>query len=231
MAAREVVSGLYQLTNKGINAFMLDAGDEGLVLVDAGLPEQAELLENDIRSIGREPSNLTGIIITHAHPDHLGSAKHFSGGARPISLHPADTEIAKAGVAHQTMKPGPGFLNGVLFRVLMSKKSAEFPAFTPDIALADGDIVDLAGGLEVIHTPGHTAGHVCLLWKRDRGLLFTGDAAANLMGLNYMIGYDDEETGRASLARLANLDFEAAVFGHGRPLLSGASNKFAAKFG
>jgi glyoxylase-like metal-dependent hydrolase (beta-lactamase superfamily II) len=230
VAAREVVSGLYQLTNKSINAFLLDGGDDGLVLIDAGLPEQAEALEKGIRSIGREPSDLTGVIITHAHPDHLGSATHFSGGTRPISLHPADRKIAEAGVIHQTMTPGPGLLNGVLFRMLMSNKSAEFPAFTPDIALSDGDVIDIAGGLEVIHTPGHTAGHVSLLWRKDRGLLFTGDAAANLMGLNYMIGYDDVDAGRASLAKLANLDFEAAVFGHGKPLLSGASNKFAAKF-
>ena len=231
MSAKEVVSGLYQLTNKNINAFLLDGGDDGLVLIDAGYPEQADLLEQGIRSIGREPSDLTSIIITHAHPDHLGSAKHFSGGTRPISLHPADRKIAEAGVIHHTMTPGPGLLNGVLFRVLMSKKPAKFPAFTPDIALSDGDVIDVAGGLEVIHTPGHTAGHVCLLWKKDRGLLFTGDAAANLMGLNYMIGYDDVDTGRASLAKLATLDFEAAVFGHGKPLLSGASNKFTAKFG
>lgn len=231
MAAREVVSGLYQLTNKNINAFILDGGDDGLVLVDAGLPDQAELLEEGIRSIGREPSDLTRIVITHAHPDHLGCATHFSAGTRPISLHPADSGIAEAGLIHQTMVAGPGILNGVLFRVLMSNKSAEFPAFTPDIALNDGDVIDVAGGLEVIHTPGHTAGHVSLLWKRDRGLLLTGDAAANLMGLNYMIGYDDVPAGKASLAKLATRQFEAAVFGHGKPLLSGASDKFAAKFG
>jgi glyoxylase-like metal-dependent hydrolase (beta-lactamase superfamily II) len=230
MAAREVVPGLYQLTNKNINAFLLDGGDDGLVLIDAGLPDQAELLEEGIRSIGRDPSDLTSIVITHAHPDHLGCAKHFSDGTRPISLHPADSAIAEAGVIHQTMKAGPGILNGILFRVLISSKPAEFPAFTPDIALSEGDVIDIAGGLEVIHTPGHTAGHVCLLWKKDRGLWFTGDAAANLMGLNYMIGYDDVDAGRASLTKLANLDFEAAVFGHGKPLLSGASDKFVAKF-
>jgi glyoxylase-like metal-dependent hydrolase (beta-lactamase superfamily II) len=231
VAAKEVVSGLYQFSNKGINAFLLDGGDDGLVLIDAGLPEQAEALEEDIRSVGHEPSDLTSILITHAHPDHLGCAAHFSHGTRPISLHPADNSIAEAGVIHQTMTAGPGVLNGILFRALMSKKPAEFPAFTPDIALSDGDIINVAGGIEVIHTPGHTAGHVSLLWKKDRGLLFTGDAAANIVGLNYMIGYNNIPAGRASLAKLRSHDFEAAVFGHGKPLLSNASNKFAAKFG
>jgi glyoxylase-like metal-dependent hydrolase (beta-lactamase superfamily II) len=231
MTAKVVVPGLYQLTNKNINAFILDGGENGLVLVDAGLPDQTELLEEDIRSIGREPSDLTSIVITHAHPDHLGCATHFSDGTRPISLHPADSAIAEAGVIHQTMVAGPGLLNGILFRVLMSSKSAKFSAFTPDIALRDGDVIDISGGLEVIHTPGHTAGHVSLLWKRDRGLLITGDAASNLMGLNFMMAYDDVPMGKASLSKLATRQFEAAVFGHGKPLLAGASDKFSAKFG
>ncbi len=231
MAVKEVVSGLHQLSFSGINVFLLDDGDAGLTLIDSGYPKHAEGIEAGIRSIGREPSDLTRIIITHAHPDHLGSAKHMSGGTTPISLHPADAAIAKAGIIHQTMKAGPGFLNGILFRVLVGNKPAEFPAFEPDVALNDGDVIDVAGGIEVIHTPGHTAGHVSLLWKKDRGLLITGDAAANMMGLNYMLGYDDLTTAEASLTKLAGRQFEAAVFGHGKPLLTSASDKFAARFG
>lgn len=231
MAIKEVVSGLYQLSKGGINAFLIDEGDEGLTLIDSGLPDHAEMLEEGIRSIGREPSDLTNILITHAHPDHLGSAMHFSSVTTPISLHPADADLAAAGIVHPTMKPGPGILTGILFRLIMPKKAGKFPAFEADIALNDGDVVDIAGGIEVIHTPGHTAGHVALLWKRDRGLLFTGDAAANALGLNYMFGYNDVPIAQASLTKLATHDFEAAVFGHGRPILSGASGKFAAKFG
>ena len=231
MAVKEVVSGLHQLSFSGINVFLLDDGDSGLTLIDSGYPKHAEGIEAGIRSIGHEPSDLTSIIITHAHPDHLGSAKHMSGGTTPISLHPADADIARAGIIHQTMKAGPGLLNGILFRVLVGNKPAEFPAFEPDVALHDGDVIDVAGGIEVIHTPGHTAGHVSLLWKRDRGLLITGDAAANMVGLNYMIGYDDTEQAKTSLVKLAGHDFEAAVFGHGKPMLSGASEKFSAKFG
>lgn len=231
MSAKEVVSGLYQFTHGGINAFLLDEGDHGLTMIDAGLTKHGEALEADIRSIGREPGDLTRILLTHAHPDHLGSAKRLSGSGAPISLHDADAAIAKAGIIHQTMNAGPGLLNGILFRVLIGSKPAEFPAFEPDRALSDGEVLDVAGGLEVIHTPGHTAGHVSLLWRHDRGLLITGDAAANMLGLNYMLGYDDVESGRVSLARLAHMDFEAAVFGHGKPILSGASAKFSKKFG
>jgi glyoxylase-like metal-dependent hydrolase (beta-lactamase superfamily II) len=221
---------MYQLSNDRINAFLIDAGDAGLTLIDAGYPKHADAIADGIRSIGREPADLTNIIITHAHPDHLGSAKELAGGSTPISMHPADADIARSGTYTLTMKPGPGMLNGILFKVVMSDKPSNFPAFEPDIALRDGDVIDIAGGIEVVHTPGHTAGHVALLWKRDRGLLFTGDAASNLMGLNYMIAYDDVAEGKVSLAKLSGYDFETAVFGHGKPILSSASGKFVKKF-
>jgi glyoxylase-like metal-dependent hydrolase (beta-lactamase superfamily II) len=230
VGTKEVVTGMYQFSNENINAFLIDDGDAGLTLIDSGYPKHADAIIEGIRSIGREPSDLKHILITHAHPDHLGSAKQLSGGTTPISLHPADAGVAKAGILQPTMKAGPGLLNGILFRVVMPKKAGEFPAFVPDIEFADGDVIEVAGGIEVIHTPGHTPGHVALLWKKDRGLLFAGDCAANLIGLNYMLGYDDVPQGRASLIKLAGFEFEAAVFGHGKPILSGASGKFAKKF-
>jgi glyoxylase-like metal-dependent hydrolase (beta-lactamase superfamily II) len=230
MTTKEIVPGLYRFSNGGINAYLVDDGDAGLTLIDSGYPKDAEAIIAGIHGIGRDTSDLTNILITHAHPDHLGSAKQLSGGTTPISLHPEDADVARAGVYQLTMKPGPGLLNGVMFRMVMRSKPSEFPAFEPDIDLKDGDVIDVAGGIEVIHTPGHTAGHVALLWQRDGGILFVGDAAANLAGLNYMIGYDDVPQGKASLAKLSGFDFDAAVFGHGKPILSDASDKFTAKF-
>jgi glyoxylase-like metal-dependent hydrolase (beta-lactamase superfamily II) len=231
MAIKEVVSGLYQFSNGGINAFLLDDGDAGMTLIDSGYPKDAGAIAEGIKKIGRDPADLTSILITHAHSDHLGSAAELSGGSTPIHMHPDDADVARAGSYLLSMTPGPGLLNGVLFRIALRSKSYEFPAFEPVADLEDGVVIDIAGGIEVIHTPGHTSGHVALLWKKDDGLLFTGDAAANLVGLNYMLGYDDIPQGKASLAKLSGFDFEAAVFGHGKPILSGASDKFTKKFG
>jgi glyoxylase-like metal-dependent hydrolase (beta-lactamase superfamily II) len=231
MAVQEVTSGLYQLSHGGVNAFIIDDGDQGLTLIDAGYPKHAASLEEDIQSIGHDLSDLRRVLLTHGHPDHLGSAKYFAQGRLPILMHEGDAHLARAGFLERaTMKPAPGVVNKVLFYLVIPRK-AEYPAFEPDVLLSPGDVLDIGGGLEVIHTPGHTAGHLCFLWKRDRGLLIAGDVAANMMGLNYVVGYDDIATGKTSLAALAQLDFEAAVFGHGKPILSGASTKFAAKFG
>jgi glyoxylase-like metal-dependent hydrolase (beta-lactamase superfamily II) len=62
---------------------------------------------------------------------------------------------------------------------------------------------------------------VSLLWKRDRGVLFAGDIASNMFGLGYMLGYNDLAVGKTSLAKVAQRDFEVAVFGHGGPITSG----------
>ena len=231
MTAKEVLSGLYSIKVGPANAFLIDSGDAGLTLIDTGYPKNAPDIEAGIRSIGREPAELSDILITHAHPDHLGSAAHLSAGSIPVSMPGDEAWIAKAGRIEQTMSPAPGLFNRIVFRLLIGYKPYEFPAFEPQRSLVGGDSLNIAGGVEVIHTPGHSAGHVSLLWKKDRNVLFTGDAVANVMGLGYAVAYDDFDTGKKSAARLAQLEFEVAVFGHGRPILSGASARFARKFG
>ena len=228
--AKEVVPGLYSIKAGVANAFLIDAGDAGLTLVDAGYAKNAGDIEAGIRSIGREPSDLTDILITHAHPDHLGSAAHLSAGVVPVSLPADEAWIAKAGRYEVTTKPIPGVFNKIMFRLLIGSKPYEFPAFEPQRGLSGGENLDIAGGIEVVHTPGHSAGHMSLLWKKDRNVLFTGDAVVNAMGLGYAVGYEDFETGKQSAVNLAQLDFEVAVFGHGKPILSNASSKFAKKF-
>lgn len=231
MSVAEVVSGLYLIKLGPVNAYLIDGGDQGLTLIDAGYPKSVADLESAIRSTGHSPADLRSILITHAHPDHLGSAAQLSKAGATIALHPSGADIARSGIIHQTMTPAPGILNWILFHVLIGAKDFEFPAFDPDRDLRDGMTLDIAGGVEVVHTPGHAANHVSLLWQRDRGVLFAGDVAANIMGLGYSLGYEDLEEGKASLRRLAGMDFEVAVFGHGKPILSGASDRFASKFG
>jgi glyoxylase-like metal-dependent hydrolase (beta-lactamase superfamily II) len=76
-----------------------------------------------------------------------------------------------------------------------------------DQPLTDGEILRIAGGIEVIHTPGHCAGQVALLWRPGR-TLFAGDVWMNLMGLGSPVGFESLEEGRASQRKLAGLSFE-----------------------
>jgi glyoxylase-like metal-dependent hydrolase (beta-lactamase superfamily II) len=86
-----------------------------------------------------------------------------------------------------------------------------------DEEIDDDQELPIAGGVRVLHTPGHTAGHVSL-WVPSKRLLFAGDAASNLFGrIRPPFGMFTEDMVRAkeSMRRLAELDFETACFGHG----------------
>ena len=113
-------------------------------------------------------------------------------------------------------------------RVLVPYVKVALPWALPPVAvqetLSDGESV---GPFRVIATPGHTAGHVSLLWQ-ERGLLFAGDAAANLTGVGPHPAADDPAQARDSFRGLAERDFESAVFGHGRTVRSRAVEAFSA---
>lgn len=93
-----------------------------------------------------------------------------------------------------------------------------------------GETLPVAGGIEVIHTPGHCAGHVAHMWHPGR-MLFAGDVATNIMGLGDPVGFENLEEGRASQRKLADLSFDAAGFGHGAPIAHHASTRFRNKWG
>ena len=92
--------------------------------------------------------------------------------------------------------------------------------------MEDGDELSLAGGLHVIHLPGHSAGQVGFLWPQHGGVLFAGDVATNMIRLRYPPIFEDLAEGRRSLARLGGLDFEVACFGHGKAIVGEAVAKF-----
>jgi glyoxylase-like metal-dependent hydrolase (beta-lactamase superfamily II) len=103
----------------------------------------------------------------------------------------------------------------------------EPPATVP---IEDGDVLPILGGLEVVHTPGHTPGSVCLYGRRDR-ILFVGDTLQRRFGtvtFASTLYSDDIGTARRSVQRLALLDVDTVVFSHFPPLTEGASETLAA---
>ena len=149
-------------------------------------------------------------------------------GARTY-MHPLDIPMAESGGPFRPMRPAPGLLGQVLCRLFFNPDERMEPVAI-DQPLTDGEILPIAGGIEVIHTPGHCAGHVALLW-RSRRTLFAGDVCTNLMGLGDPVGFESLEEGRASQRKLADLSFDAAGFGHGKSIARDASAQFRYKWG
>jgi glyoxylase-like metal-dependent hydrolase (beta-lactamase superfamily II) len=107
------------------------------------------------------------------------------------------------------------------------RKMAE-PAPVDEALTADGPFS--VPGFTAIHTPGHTRGHVSFLLDRGAGILFAGDAAGRVpggrVGGSPRLVTDDRAAAATSVARLAALDFDVAMFGHGPAVTGHAVEKF-----
>jgi glyoxylase-like metal-dependent hydrolase (beta-lactamase superfamily II) len=223
MASRRVVRGVLQLASAVSNAYLLDGGD-GLVLVDTGVAGRATELRREIdkasRTIARD---LAAIAVTHAHPDHLGSLAGLAATYHvPVVAGALDAPLVRAGGI--APRPIPTGLIGRL--IIPMSYRANVAGCRVDIEAVDGDAVPGAPGLVAVHTPGHTPGHTSFLWPEEGGVLFAGDVAVHVLGLRESFVHADRERARETLARVAALDFEVAVFGHGPPITRRATARF-----
>ena len=212
----EIFPGVHMVPSVRLSRVYLIVG-ESLALVDSGLPWNPSGIVKYIRSIGRDPSELRQILVTHSHPDHTGGTLSLvkATGAQVVA-HRSDTKRLNG--------------NRAILAYLghLGKVTAPLPFMgkAPVTSLVeDGDVLPIHGGMRVIHTPGHTAGSVCYLLE-DLGVLFSGDTIfSDGQQLSRSVpfpGYDRERYIR-SLKRLSELSFEGVCGGHGDPLREGGS--------
>jgi glyoxylase-like metal-dependent hydrolase (beta-lactamase superfamily II) len=203
-----------------VNAFLVRA--DVPTLVDTGTPGGAGKVVDALRGAGLEPGEVGRILLTHRHADHAGNAGELA------RLTGAEVHVPPASVPYVSdrrpqPRPRPATPLG---RLLVPYVGVALP-WTLEPAPTHPTLVEGAsvGPFRVIATPGHTEDHVALLWE-ERGVLFTGDAAANVTKVGPHFAADDPETARASFRRLAETSFEAAVFGHGGSVSSNAQALF-----
>jgi glyoxylase-like metal-dependent hydrolase (beta-lactamase superfamily II) len=224
MAAIQIVRGLYMLPLGPVNAYLLELAN-GCALIDTGLPGSAEKVIRGIKEAGKAPADIRHIILTHAHPDHIGGLAALKKATRAEAyMHPLDARITADGKGFRPMKAAPGFVRGILFRLFVRLVPVEGAAI--EHLVEDGQTLPMGGGLNAIHVPGHCAGQLVFLWPEHGGVLIAADACSNMMGLGWSLGYEDLEEGRRSLRKLSALDFQVACFGHGKPILKNASKRF-----
>ncbi|MBA3946854.1 MAG: MBL fold metallo-hydrolase [Herpetosiphonaceae bacterium] len=232
MTAKQLVPGVYAISLGFVNTFVIDAGE--LTLIDTGLAGSASRILAALRQLGRQPADLQHIILTHCHADHTGSLRKLQQESGAIIfMHPVDAALVGEGQASRPVRPAPGLMNAVVFQLMMMRQSsvATVEPVTVDHEVQDGEELPIAGGLQVIATPGHTVGHISLLLPQHGGVLFVGDAAGNMFGLSYSPIYEDLDAGQHSLGQLATLEFDVACFGHGRAIIGGAAAQFRQKWG
>ncbi|WP_313693397.1 MBL fold metallo-hydrolase [Halorarum halobium] len=225
-SGREVATGIYRFGTSRINWYVLEAED-GLTVVDAGLPAHWPQLGDWLAENGYEFGDVAALVVTHADADHVGFAARLAERGVPIYCHPADRSLLSG---QPQGAPGwfyrnlwrPGFLRYAVEMIRDGVTSVEPVAETEP--LAAGEVLPVPGEPRVVFAPGHTPGS-CALSVEDRDVLFCGDVLAtrNIFtgqeGDPQLLGAADEdhEEARGSLDRLDGLGSVTLLPGHGNP--------------
>jgi len=199
---KKVGDDVFQLESTGrtVNCFLVQA--EVPVLVDAGTERQGDAVVEELQAAGVTPAF---VLLTHADFDHSGGADAVRAATNAPVVAPSAERPLLIGETRRRL------LVRLMIRSVNRGRSPRMP--TVDRWIEDGEVV---AGLEAVATPGHTPGHTCY---RLGTTLIAGDAL--ITGETFrepvaMFNVDGEQA-RRSIERLAALDLDLAVSGHGQP--------------
>jgi glyoxylase-like metal-dependent hydrolase (beta-lactamase superfamily II) len=214
----ELMKGVHRIETYANAALLVD---DRVILIDTSKDQAAKAILDYLPKVRMKPSDITNVIVTHCHPDHASGLSTVKGQA------------PRARVAAHEADAGP--VEGQPYPHVPIKGPVPWKGVKVDDRLKDGQRYE---GLLVVHAPGHTPGSIALL-DEDRSLLLAGDSfetvedhsAAPELTRELGIGPMDDaynaspQQHRDSIKKLARLEFEAAIVGHGEPIAKGASKK------
>ena len=225
----------------GMVSYIVEEAPHDLTLIDTCLAADVPKLEEYLHNAGYEIIDIKRILVTHVHPDHtqaVNEIKRRSGGQAEILSHWAEA----AYLSHNPRYSGPPshetILNlfhqlGVKPEDVMKKyRTFDVEPIKVDRQLQDGDMVGKNNNsLQVIHTPGHTPGHISL-YSKQHGIIFGGDSMyKSVMGIDGLYVPPstvsiDSTTATISARRISNLKFDTLLLAHqDAPLLENASKE------
>ncbi|OQX65474.1 MAG: Zn-dependent hydrolase [Desulfococcus sp. 4484_242] len=181
------------MTANNCNTYLIDADKR--ILIDPGHYHLFNHVRDELDRLSLSPEDMDMVIITHGHPDHMEGVRIFQGTDALVAVSSWEMEFIKAVAPHYGEALG-------------------IPDFEPQILLQEGDLKVGNLSFEVIHTPGHSPGSICLYWP-DRKVLFTGDVVFNQgIGRTDLPGGNGKEL-KESIRRISLLDAEYVLTGHG----------------
>ena len=182
------------IVGEGLCSNIYVIGKKQATIVDTGVGNYANPIWPQLKQLGIEPDNLAGVVLTHAHHDHASGVFIILEKAKPkVYVHRLDTRYIASHL-------GPNL-----------------------VKVEDGDTIPTElWPLEVLWTPGHTEGGICL-YARDQRILFSGDT---VFPDGYYGRYDGKSGGFEaivkSLRRLTELEADVILPGHGMPVYEDA---------
>ena len=223
----ELAPGVHVLGGKKggrVRSFLLETNGE-LTLVDTLFEDDGAAVLAAIRAIGRSPSDLKRIVLTHAHRSHLGglaALKRATGAT--VLAHEWEADIVSGDRPAQSVGLKPTApLRTYPFQVGIFLNRPRHRPCPIDESVEDGAAI---GPLRVLHVPGHSPGHLAFHWE-ERRLLLSGDAIATWP--RFEAGWPaftlNRDQHAESIRRLAELDAAIVGVGHGDPITDGAADR------
>ncbi len=226
VSVTEVATGVHHARARHVSWVLVTEG-EGVTVVDTGYPGDRDRLFRSLELVGRTASDVEGVVLTHGHPDHIGSAEHLrTAYGTPVWAHRDEAANARGEGIEQVSETTllrrawrPGVARWLVDVLRLDATKVERLGGLKSFA---GPQLDLPGRPVVVHTPGHTSGH-CSLHLPERGTLLAGDALMTSHALERSVGpqllpdffHTDPARARASLERLRRLAADVVVPGHG----------------
>jgi glyoxylase-like metal-dependent hydrolase (beta-lactamase superfamily II) len=203
--------------------FIENLEEDDLTLIDPSFLPQLPILEDYIHNLGYEMNNIKRIILTHLHIDHAQAANEIRNriGAK-IYSHWIEARY----LAHNPPYPGPPTTQATQEILKKSGLSLEeltkkFGSMYLEPIIVDNQVSDrdMIGSLKVIHTPGHTPGHISLYYDEDRTIFGADSIYKNVFGADHMyiapaIVSIDPVTAVVSAQRLSKIKFDKLLMSH-----------------
>lgn len=175
------------------NTYLIRA--EKNILIDPGHHLLFGRVRDELSRLSLTPGDVDVVIVTHGHPDHLEGVKDFTGDRALIGLHEAEMDL----------------ITKVAPRYGEALGAADFQ---PDFFLDEGDLTAGDLSFQILHTPGHSPGSICLYWPEKKAL-FTGDLVFDGgVGRTDLPGGNGEEL-KMSIKRASALEVDYLLPGHG----------------
>jgi glyoxylase-like metal-dependent hydrolase (beta-lactamase superfamily II) len=234
MLHTDVAKGIHRVADSYVNWYIVEENGR-LGIVDAGVPTSWKSLTYALKLLGRNPTEIEAIVLTHGHFDHIGFAERArSEYGIPVLVHENDVPLTRHPLQYARERSPMRYLlrrRTLPITASLVRSRAFFPEPIKEINRYAEGVLSVPGSPHVVFTPGHSLGH-CALHFPDRDAVIAGDALVTFDLYTAKEGPQivsraataDSERALSSLDELEATGASTLLPGHGIPWTEGAAD-------